>query len=183
MRKILFPVWGLLVLLSYSCNTKSNKAEPQAKNLPISMNGFDSLTLGMPKAELEAMLDTSFNIPRIAEGEFSDTVHTKYKGIDITVILSEGDDKTLAKVHGILTNDSSFRTKEGIGVGTSKEKVIDAYENYTKYIAPVYETYPVRSKTKSLVAVMDTVETRALLFHIINRKVWAVEVSSYYEFD
>jgi len=68
-------------------------------------------------------------------------------------------------------------------VGTAKEKVIDAFEDHTKYIAPVYETYPARSKTKSLIAVMDTIESRALLFHIINRKVSAVEVSSYYEFD
>jgi hypothetical protein len=38
------------------------------------------------------------------------------------------------------------------------------------------------SKTHSIVAVMDTFETRAMVFHIVNRKVTAVEICRHYEF-
>lgn len=184
MKRTLFLIWGLLVMLLYGCNTKTSKAEPQNINYPISMNSFDSLELGMTKAELEAMMDTTFKLQHIkVDGGPYDTIRTSYKGADVMIYLYESDDKTIATVYGIRSSDPSFRTKDGIGVGTEKAKVIDAYENHTKYIAPEYETYPVRSKIKSLIAVMDTVESRALLFHIINRKVSSVEVSSYYEFD
>jgi hypothetical protein len=138
----------------------------------------------MTKAELEAMLGTTFTLRHIkVDGGPYDTIRTRYKGMDVQIYLFEGDDQTVATVYGIRSDDPSFKTMDGIGVGAEKEKVIDAYEKHTKYIAPAYETYPVRSKTKSFIAVMDTLESRALIFHIMNRKVSSVEVSSYYEFD
>jgi hypothetical protein len=183
MKRMLFLIWGLLMLFQ-SCTSKSNKAEPQNKSYAIGMSGFDSLKLGMSKAELEAMLGTSFKLQHIkVDGGASDTINTKYKGTDIVIYLNEGDDSTIATVFGIRSNDPSFKTAEGIGVGTEKAKVIDTYENNTKYIAPEMEEYPVRSKTKSMIAVVDTVETRAMLFHIIDKKVSAVEITSYYEFE
>ena len=183
MKKMLFPFLGLLVLFFQRCGVKSDKAVDPKKNYSISMTGFDSLQLGMTKAELEAILDTTFSLKHIkVDGGAYDTFNSRYKGTDITIYLSEGDDSSLATLFGIQTTDSSFKTPTGIGVGSEKEKVIEAYTNHTKYIAPEYEAYPVRSKTKSVVAVMDTVESRGLIFHIVNRKVSSVELCSYYEF-
>jgi len=184
MKSTLFPFLGLLVTLFYNCANKSNNADPPKKEYTIGMTGFDSLKLGMSKAELEAMLDTTFKLQHIGvdSGPY-DTFSTKYKGMTLMIYLYEGDDKTVATLYGLQSGDSSVRTIAGIGVGTEKAEVIDAYAGYRKYIAPEYETYPVRSKTKSVIAVMDTVDNRALLFHIVNRKVSSIEISSYYEFD
>jgi hypothetical protein len=147
------------------------------------MSGLDSLKLGMAKAELEAMLDTTFRLQHIqVDGGPYDTFSTRYKGVELMIYLYESDDKTIATLYGMQSSDPSCKTMEGLGVGTEKAKVIDVYANYKKYIAPEYEAYPVRSKTKSVIAVMDTVQSRALIFHIVNRKVSSIELSSYYEF-
>ena len=184
MIRMVFPFWGLLLIVFHSCDTKSNKTEPRKNEYHIGMTGLDSLQLGMNKAELEDMLDTTFDLKHIhVDGGPYDTFSTKYKGVDILIYLYESDDQTIATLYGIQSGDSSCKTVAGIGMGTEKAKVIDAYANFKKYIAPEYEKYPVRSKTKSVVAVMDTVPGRALLFHIINRKVSSIELSSYYEFD
>jgi hypothetical protein len=184
MKRRIFPLCGLLSILFFSCDTKSDKAEQQKKDYIIDMTGLDSLKLGMGKAELEAILDTTFKLKHIkVDGGPYDTFHAKYKGVNVMVYLYESDDKTVATLYGIQSGDTSCKTINGIGMGTEKAKVIDAYTNYKKYIAPEYETYPIRSKTKSMIAVMDTVASRALLFHIINRKVSSVEVSSHYEFE
>ncbi len=183
MKRFLVSFSGLLVLVFHSCDTKSNKAEPQNVYY-IGMTGLDSLKLGMTKAELEAMLHTTFKLQHITvDGGPYDTISTKYKGMDIVIHLYESDEKTVATLYGIQSNDPSCKTAVGIGVGTEKAKVIDSYADYKKYIAPIYETYPERSKTKYVVAVMDSVFNRALLFHIVNRRVSSIEACSYYEFD
>ena len=184
MKKIVFSIWGLLVIFFHSCDTKSNGPEVDNIDFYIGMTGLDSLQLGMTKAELEDLLDTSLNLKHIhVDGGPYDTFRTKYKGVEIMIYLYESDDQTVATLYGLQSSDPSCKTVAGIGMGTEKAKVIDAYSNNKKYIAPEYEKYPLRSKIKSVIAVMDTFESRALLFHIINRKVSSIEVSSYYEFD
>lgn len=183
MRNKLFAFLSLLVFFN-SCETKNKQAPPSAIDHRIDMEGLDSLKLGMTKAELEAMLKDTFKLKHISvDGGPYDTFNTKYNGANVTIYLYESDEKTVATLYGLQTSDTTCKTKEGIGVGAEKIKVIDAYSDYKKYIAPVYETYPERSKTKSVIAVVDTAGSRAMLFHIINRKVSSVELSSYYEFD
>ena len=184
MKKMLHLLCLLAATHLYSCNTKSDKAGVQDKDYLIDMTGLDSLKLGMSKADLEALLNTKFTLRHIKvdNGPY-DTFNTKYKDVDLTIYLYEGDDESIATLYGIQSTDPSCKTAAGIGMGTEKAKVIDAYTNHKKYIYPEYETYPVRSKTKSVIAVMDTLESKALLFHIVNRKVSSIELSSYFEFD
>ena len=184
MKRMFFPLSVLLAILLYSCNSKSENAETQNKDYLIDISGLDSLKLGMSKAELEAMLDTTFKLRHIKvdDGPY-DTFNTKYKGVELTIYMYEGDDESIATLYGIQSNDPSCKTAAGIGIGTEKAKVIDVYTNHKKYIYPEYETYPIRSKTKSVIAVMDTLEYKAMLFHIVDRKVSSIEVNSYFEFD
>src|SRR5687768_2400923 len=99
MNRLFFPFLGVLVMLFQNCNTKSKNAVSQNIHYPISMQGFDSLKLGMTKAELEAMMDTSFTLKHIKvdDGPY-DTINTKYKGKDITVYLYGSDDERVATV-------------------------------------------------------------------------------------
>jgi hypothetical protein len=98
------------------------------------------------------------------------------------LIYVDGDDKASATLRGVETSSAACKTAAGIGMGSDKMSVINAYTEYVKYVAPEYDPYPVRSSTKSAVAVMDSMQSRAMLFHIAGKKVVSVEVQSYFEF-
>ncbi|MEO6613075.1 MAG: hypothetical protein ABIT05_07420 [Chitinophagaceae bacterium] len=172
----------VLAVIALSCGNKKEKDNPPQNNdYLVSMNGIDSLNLGMTKAELEKLLNTKLNFPHIVADNGGDTINVKYRNIDMTLFM-DGSADSSATLRGIQTSDPSCKTAGGVGVGADKMKVIDSYADYLKYVAPEYEEYPVRSSTRSAVAVMDTLNTGAMVFHIINKKVVSVEVQSYYEF-
>lgn len=182
MKKNLLLPLGMIAAIFLSCSNNSTTAgKVQNNNYLVSMEGIDSIKLEMTKAELEKLLDTTIQLPNLAGGGAPDTIITKYRGMDITLYFDGGNDST-ATLRGIQTSNSSCKTATGIGVGSEKINVINAYEDHTKYVAPEYEVYPVRSATKSAVAVMDTVRSNAIIFHILDKKVASVEVQSYYEF-
>ena len=179
---MILPALALTALTFFSCKDKNTKtAKTQKTDYLISMYGIDSLKLGMPKAELEKRLNTTFVFQPVSDSGM-DTVNVKYKDMDFVIYLEETDSQTVARVLGMSTSSASCQTSSGVGVGSDKIQVINAFPDNKKYIASEYETYPVRSTTKSVVAVMDTVENRAIQFHIINKKVVSVEINSYYEF-
>ncbi|HEV7781467.1 MAG TPA: hypothetical protein VGO58_09380 [Chitinophagaceae bacterium] len=184
MKKNMPLVLGLLVCIVLSCNNKkSNEKDdpPQNKDYLIRMDGIDSLKLEMTRAELEKVLNTKITLPNLATTRASDTISVKYRGIDMTLIMDGSDDST-ATLRSIQTTHPSCKTASGIGTGADKIKAIEAYPDNRRFVGPEYEEYPVRSATKSVVAVMDTLNTRAIIFHIIDKKVVSVEVNSYYEY-
>jgi len=184
MRKKLFPVLGLLACIALSCGSKKTKTTadtPQNNDYLVSMSGIDSVKIDMTKADLEKLLNTKLTLPHISADNGIDTLHVKYKGMDMTFFMDGSSDST-ATLRGIQTSNVSCKTTAGIGTGSGKMNVIDAYADYLKYVGPEYEEYPVRSATKSEIAVMDTLTANAMVFHIINKKVVSVEVRYYYEF-
>lgn len=177
MRKLL---WLFLLFLA-ACGSK-NSAKNENTDYLLSMDGLDSLKLDMDKAQLEKLLNTQLKFKNISTNNGADTIPVKYRGMDVLLYMDGSSDST-AMLRGIQTASSSCKTAKGIGTGSDKIAAIDAYEDNTKYVAPVYEEYPVRSTTKSVVAVMDTaLAYRAIVFHIVNKKVVSVELSSSYEF-
>jgi hypothetical protein len=183
MRKITIPILGLFACFLVNCgsNSSSKQDGPQNNDYLVSMYGIDSLKLGMSKSELEKLTGSPVKLVRIPAQNGIDTISIKYRGADMTIMLDGSSDSTAAVI-AIQTMHPSCRTANGIAVGSDKMKVIDAYEDFNKYVAPEYEIYPKRSATKSVVAVTDTIESRAMVFHIINKKVASIEVCSYYEF-
>lgn len=184
MKKKLLPVLGFFSIVLFHCgNDQAPGKGDQNNNYLVTMEGFDSIKLNMNKSELEKILETKITLKHIGvDGGFSDTVEVKYKSEDITLFLDEVGAGSIAELRGIETSSPRFKTVTGIGTGSDKMNVISAYPDNTKYIAPEYEEYPVRSTTKSTVAVLDTVGSQALVFHIQNKKVTSVELRSYYEF-
>ncbi len=183
MKKLIIPVLGLFTLILLSCKDKQgNTVTTQKTEYLVSMNGIDSLQLGMPKAELEKMLHTTLTFQHINIDGGGDTLNVKYKDMNFVIYLEEGDSQSVATLIGMRTEDTSCKTSSGLGVGADKIKVIDDYPANRKYVVLEYEQYPVRSTTKSVVAVMDTIGAHAIQFHIVNKKVVSVEVNKYYEF-
>lgn len=183
MKKTIFPVIGFLCCIILSCSNNSSpakKEDAQNNTYLVTMEGIDSLKLGMNRIELEKLLQIKL-APSDPKNYGIDTIDIKYRDMDMVLFL-DGTNDSNATVRGIQTSSLACRTAGGIGVGSEKVKVIDAFEDHLKYVAPEYEAYPVRSTTKSAIAVMDTLNTNALLFHILDKKVTAVGVHSYYEF-
>jgi len=183
MKKNNFPAIGIMVCSILGCanNTSTKTDTAQNKNYLVSMAGIDSLQLDMSKAELEKLLQSTISLPHVSQDKGADTIQVSYKGMPMTIYF-DGSSNETATIRGIQTRHTACKTANGIGIGTEKSTVIDAYPGNTKYIAPEYEEYPVRSATKSAVAVVDTMTTHALVFHIIDKKVHSVEVCAYYEF-
>jgi hypothetical protein len=180
MRKWLFPLLVLLI----ACGTKKDPSGTKNENNDylLSMNGLDSIKLDMSKAELEKLLKTPLKFKHIGIDYSPDTINVKYRDMDVLLYMDGSSDSTAA-LRGIQTASSSCKTEKGIGVGNDKIAAIEAYEDNLKYVGPVYEVYPVRSLTKSVVAVMDTAMAyRAIVFYIVDRKVVSMELSSSYEF-
>lgn len=184
MKKLMIPAFGLFTCLLFSCKSKDTPtAKPQNNDFIVSINGIDSLKLGMSKSDLEKLLNTKLTLRHITvDGGYSDTLNIKYKGIDMVLYLKEGNEQSIAELDGIRTNSPLCKTTSGLGVGSDKINVIDTYPDNIKYVTPEYEVEPVRSKTKSVIAVMDTAGSQTMQFHIVNKKVVSVEVNSYYEF-
>lgn len=186
MKKMLVPTLVFFIILLPGCKSGDKEtSEVQNKTYIITMQGIDSLKLGMSKAELERILGTALTFKHIGKDYSPDTINVKYKGMDMTLYLESAYDtaNVFATLHDILTTSPSCKTEKGISVGSDKKSVIDAYEDYARYVAPEYEEYPVRSATKSAIAVMDTaIGSGALLFRIIDKKVVSIEVKTYHEF-
>ena len=181
--KKLFPTIGLFTIVLLNCsNQLTEGGKFQNNNYTITMHGIDSLQLHMTLAEVEILLQSKITLQYIGKGGYGDTIPVKYKGIDMLLYLEDAGGNSEATLRGIETSSPNCKTETGVGTGSDKMSVINAYPEYTKYIAPEYEVYPVRSSTKFAVAVMDTIDTRALVFHLRDKKVTSVEVRSYYEF-
>jgi hypothetical protein len=183
MKKNTTLVLGLFACILLGCGNKKEKDIPSQNNdFLVSMSGIDSLKLEMTKGQLEKLLNTQLSLPHCATDSGGDTINVKYRNMDMTLFMYGSADSS-ATLRSIQTTNPSCKTAAGIGAGADKMNVINSYEDYTKYVAPEIENYPVRSNTKFAVAVRDTLNTGALVFHIINKKVVSVEVVSYYEFE
>jgi hypothetical protein len=182
MTKKLLPLLGLTTVVLLNCsNNDTQKQKVQNNKYPVTMSGIDSLQLRMSVDEVEKLLQVKIPLPYIDKGAFSDTFLAKYKGMDMILYL-EGEERAHATLRGVETSHPSCKTASGLGAGSDKISVINDYPDNLKYIAPEYEVYPIRSKTKSAIAVMDTIESGALIFHVLNKKVSSVEVRTFYEF-
>lgn len=182
MRKAILPF--LIFLIACGSKKDEDGAKNENTDYILSMEGMDSLKLDMTKPQLEKLLNTTLKFKHIRIDDAGyDTVQVKYKDADLILYLTEDSDSSIAHLNGIATSHPAFKTPAGVTIGTDKIKVIDAYPDNFKYVGPVYEEYPVRSNTKSIVAVMDTaVGSRALIFHIVARKVVSMELASYFEY-
>lgn len=173
MRKIM-----LLLLLALTTGLAA-----QNTDYLVTQNGMGLLKLGMKKAELEKVLGKKIQLKNLLEKDgYSDTIKVKYKNIDVLVYLEKSwlaDDSYELVLSGIRTSSPLCKTAGGIGIGTDKLKIVNAYENSNVYIWPDYEdeTYTRRSKTKSVITIFNDDEANSLTFYLLNKKVVAIEIT------
>ncbi|MBT2621092.1 hypothetical protein [Chryseobacterium sp. ISL-6] len=132
----------------------------------------------MKSAEIEKYSGAKL---RLTNGEFKNSV--KYSGETIMISTSqeydnEGKETNGYSIYGVSTTSKKFKTKSGIGVGSTKDDIINAYKNY-----PSYSTYPgwddqgKQVKNESYFILNDTDAGTVLSFKMVNNIVTEISVS------
>ena len=159
-----------------------------AQTALVTMNGIGDIKLGMKKAQVEKLVNQTFNLPHLSSktgDAYQDTVHINYNGLEANVMFqkeySENDKYDIA-VWEIKSNSPQLKTKSGIGIGDDKFKIISTYEGYVIWIMPEYENNnSVKSKTKSSVWLHGD-DGNVIIFYLDKNKVTAMSVT-YFEGD
>ena len=159
-----------------------------AQTALVTMNGIGDIKLGMKKAQVEKLVNQTFNLPHLSSKNgdaYQDTVHINYNGLEANVMFqkeySENDKYDIA-VWEIKSNSPQLKTKSGIGIGDDKFKIISTYEGYVIWIMPEYENNnSVKSKTKSSVWLHGD-DDNVIIFYLDKNKVTGMSVT-YFEGD
>jgi hypothetical protein len=114
-------------------------------------------------------------------GSWQDSASIRYGKVDFQLIFQRNysaENTFDMIVISIKSNSPLCKTKEGIGTGTDKIKIISAYELNDISIIPDYEdeSYEIRSKTKATISVKNETRRKMILFYLVNRKVTGYEV-------
>ncbi|MCX6316465.1 MAG: hypothetical protein NTW29_04195 [Bacteroidetes bacterium] len=148
----------------------------------IQANGIGPYKLGMKKAAIEKIWGKKIQLKNLLTEEgWQDTITVKYKNTDLQLYLqkSYADSAQFDIVlDGIKVFSPLFKTKAGVGVGDDKLKVINAYEFNSVSIWPEFEDdeFTRRSKTRAIMYVYFDKEGSSFVFHLLNKKVTAIEI-------
>ena len=174
-KKIFF-----LLFIAFAVN-----ATAQNKDYLVGMNGIGALKIGMSQAEIEKMLNQKFILKNALDTAVSwqDSTTAKYKNINVTLFFQRhytAENIYYMYLTGLKTNSPLCKTKQGIGIGADKLKIIAAYEPYNISMGPEFEdeAYTMKSKTKYLITTLSDNGERKIIFYLRNKKVTAIEVNT-----
>lgn len=188
MRKLLLPILIFLV----ACNNKQDdKKIDKNENTDylISFEGIGAVKTSMSQQELEKLLNQQIplaNLTDTVSGSWQDSATIKYKDAELNLGFQRAygnSDSFHMQVTGMKTSSPLCKTQNGIGIGSSKQQIIDAFENYFLIMAPEYEdtTYTTRSKTHYYIKVRESYEGVQMVFYLIKNKVAGIEVGTFYD--
>jgi hypothetical protein len=187
-----FLLLSATTLLLFSCkqkkdddkknaDTKKDKVEKTASNeYTVTNDGVGELKIGMKHTEVEKLLNEKFTFRSIvdAPGYWSDTMKTKYKGADVSLIferMNGSSDSSYMELYGVETTSSLCKTEYGVGIGDDRAAILEPYEDRTIWMGPEYEmvndTTWEASKIKYMVSISDEKSGRNIVFHLVNKKV------------
>lgn len=107
----------------------------------------------------------------------------KYKGETILIAASKyydesGKETNKSVIQGISTTSKKFKTKSGVGVGSTKDEVINAYKNYPSYsVYPGWDDKGNQQKNVSNFVLNDSDAGTTLTFKMVNNIVTELWVS------
>jgi hypothetical protein len=166
----------LFVVTLVGCKTSEKKV------VMADFSGIGELKLGMSKAELEKLLGTTITLKKIGiEETYMETINAKYMDMDMELQLMRSDfEDKVAILDGVLTTSSSCETKEGIGIGTDRAKIIETYESHLLIINN--DTGDKNKITSTIKLVNIDNDHECIIFSLVNNKVVSIEVAPTPEF-
>ncbi len=184
MRKLL-PFFFIILA---ACGNKSDKKNTGGDHL-ISMDGLDELKIGMKQEEVEKLIDQKFILENAVKNAESwvDTTTVKYKNTNILLHFQreyDNDNSFHMFLTGLECSDPAFRTSSGIGIGNSKDDIVNAYPDNIISMGPdadmVNDTTWITSKTRYLIHVKNEF-SRQIIFRLDNKKLSSFEVTMVFD--
>ena len=186
---LLLAISGSFFLFSCSEKTANTSTDASVDSaFLLTTQGLGELKMGMDVKELEKVLGEKITLMNQNPQEvWIDSAEIKYKGEPATVFFDRRylTDTTFDLVlGGIKTSGSGFKTGTGIGIGSGKDEIWNAYrEGYIFNMYPDYEdsTFTNFSKTRSFIYVTTGEGDNAILFSLENDKVKMFELRRNYD--
>lgn len=152
------------------------------QNFELSTLRMGDFTVHMKDKALEKVSKTK--LPVFNGENYFRTMKTKYFGqpLEITVLQSvtdQGEYAMESTIYSLMTKSKSFRTKSGMGVGSTKAQLLETYKNFPNLkVSQTYEDQTNSfSKIYSTFILQDFDAGTVLSFNLKNNVV--VEVSVY----
>jgi plasmid maintenance system killer protein len=189
MIKLLIPI---LIFLAACSNKQGNKeiVKNENTNYLVTLDGIGSVKTDMSQEELEKLLNKKVPLTNLTDtisGSWEDSARVQYKGADIKLSFVRSQTTTIdsfyLRITRMETSSPLCKTQNGIGIGASKQQIIDAFEDNLLIMAPDYAdtTYTTRSKTMYSIKVRENWEGREMIFYLKDKKVYAIEVGNFYD--
>ena len=172
MRKLLF-----LCCLIFGFNTSFAQ-----QNFDVSTLRIGAFTINM-KAKDAEKISKSKLVAATGKDEYSQTSKINYLGENIGVIVSQTSDSKGQfdggfEIFSLMTKSKKFRTKSGVGVGSTKDQLFEAYKNYPKFsVSQMWDEKTNQfSPTRSTFVLTDNAAGTLLSFTLINNVVTEISV-------
>lgn len=188
MRKLIFP---FLLLLSACAGKKQNNPSSNSNSpaVLLTMDGAGPIQIGMPVQELEKILGHPVlltNPTDTVSGSWQDSASITYQGAEFKVDFQRtyfNEDSFYMRVIRLYSSSPLCQTEKGIGIGSGKEDIVNAFETERIYLQHPFEddTSSIRSKTKYTITVRKDREGPELIFRLLNNKVYALEAGTFYD--
>lgn len=178
-------------LAFFSCKEKTANTSSSTEvdsTLMLTTEGLGDLKMGLDVKGVEKVLGEKITLMNKNPKEvWIDSAEVKYKGEPATIYFDRRylTDTTFdLLLGGIRTSGGSFKTATGIGMGSDKNEIWNAYrQGYIFNLYPDYEdsTFTAFSKTRDFIYVTTGEGHNAILFSLENNKVKMFELRRNYD--
>jgi hypothetical protein len=165
-------IFSLIFLITFSGIVYS-------QNYDLSTLRIGEYKLHMTHTEAEKLANKKLLIPS-EQNEYNGTTIVNYYGelVEIDIINHGNEEENEPnKVYAISTKSPKFRTKSGMGVGSTRDEILETFKNYSSYeLYPEYDDNGKVIKGSGYFRLIDIDAETALVFSFVNNKVVSVQV-------
>ena len=153
------------------------------ENFDVSTLRIGDFTINMKDKAVEKISKSKL-ISFTSQDDWNKTNKVKYAGEIIEIVVSQSYDEQGQndggyQIYSLMTKSKKFRTKSGMGVGSTKDELFEAYKNYPNFsISQSWDEKTEKiSKTKSVLSLQDNDAQTYLSFIMDNNVVTEIYVS------
>ena len=153
------------------------------ENFDLSTLRIGDFTINMKDKAVEKISKSKL-ISFTGQDDWNKTNKVKYAGEIIEIVVSQSYDEQGQndggyQIYSLMTKSKKFRTKSGMGVGSTKDEIFEAYKNYPNFsISQSWDEKTEKmSKTKSVLSLQDNDAQTYLSFIMENKIVTEIYVS------
>lgn len=188
-------LWVPLLFFLAACGSKQDSNKNENTDYLVSLEGIGVVKTGMSQEELEKVLQQKIPLTNPTDtisGSWTDSAFIKYKDAELRLTFVrtyayEANDSFHMRLTELSTTSPLFKTAGGIGVGSTKQQVVNAFDQYKIFMGPqsimINDSTWGFSKTLYSINVREDREGPQIVFYL-NRKdnmVYLIEVGTFYD--